>query len=260
MSESQKKKKASEPQSDSCHHEADSEPRDECDCGCGCGCNCSCGCNCGCGCGCGCNCGCGCCGGNNRVLASRPAPAFTTTAVMPDLSFAEVSLSDYAQKRYVLLFFYPLDFTFVCPTEIIAFSQAAPQFEELGVQILSCSIDSPYTHLAWRMTSRQDGGLGEIRYPMLSDLTHQIARSYGVLTPDGHALRGLFLIDRDGVVQHQVVNNLSLGRSVEESLRMVKALQFVEQHGEVCPANWHEGDSGMKADPEGAKEFFRHQK
>ncbi len=193
------------------------------------------------------------------VLTAKKAPEFKTTAVMPDLSFQEIALSDFFGKKYVLLFFYPLDFTFVCPTEIIAFSEAVAKFEKLGVQVLSCSVDSAYTHLAWRMTPRKEGGLGEIQYPMLSDLDKSIAKSYGVLLDGTVAMRGLFLIDQAGVVQHQVVNNLSLGRCVDEALRVVQALQFVEKHGEVCPANWHEGDQGMKADPVGAKEFFEKQ-
>jgi peroxiredoxin (alkyl hydroperoxide reductase subunit C) len=190
------------------------------------------------------------------VLVGKPAPDFKATAVMPDGSFQEISLSQYRGK-YVLLFFWPLDFTFVCPTEIIAFSDAAPQFEALNVQILGCSIDSHYTHLAWRKVPRSQGGLGEIRYPLIADLTKSIAEAYDVLHPMGVALRGLFLIDKEGIVRHQLVNDLPLGRSVDEALRIVKALQFYEKHGEVCPANWHEGDPTIKPDPEACKEFFQ---
>ncbi len=189
------------------------------------------------------------------VLVGKPAPNFTATAVMPDGSFGEVSLSHYRGK-YVLLFFWPLDFTFVCPTEIIAFSDAAPQFEALNVQILGCSIDSHFTHLAWRKVPRRQGGLGEIRYPLIADLRKEISEAYDVLHPMGVALRGLFLIDKEGIVRHQVVNDLPLGRSVDEALRMVKALQFYEKYGEVCPANWREGDPTIKPDPEACKEFF----
>lgn len=189
------------------------------------------------------------------VLVAQEAPDFKAQAVMPDGSFQEVSLSQYRGK-YVVLFFYPLDFTFVCPTEIIAFSDAAGEFEKLGVQLLGCSVDSHFTHLAWRETPRNAGGLGQIQYPLVADLDKSIARAYDVLLPGGMALRGLFLIDRAGTVQHQVVNNLPLGRSVDEALRMVKALQFFEQHGEVCPANWQEGKPGMKPDPKGSKEYF----
>ncbi len=189
------------------------------------------------------------------VLVQQQAPDFKAQAVMPDGSFKEVSLSDYKGK-YVLLFFYPLDFTFVCPTEIIAFSDRAAEFEKLGVQILGCSIDSHFTHLAWRNTPRNAGGLGDIQYPLVADLNKDIGRAYDVLLPGGVSLRGLFLIDKDGVVRHQVVNDLPLGRSVDEALRMVQALQYFEQHGEVCPADWKEGARTIKADPKASKEFF----
>lgn len=189
------------------------------------------------------------------VLVGKNAPDFKTDAVMPDGSFKQVELSDYRGK-YVALFFYPLDFTFVCPTEIIAFSDAAKDFERLGVQLLGCSVDSHFSHLAWRNTARSEGGLGQIDYPLLADLNKQIARNYDVLLDTGIALRGLFLIDKEGVVRHQVVNDLPLGRSVEEAIRMVRALQYFEQHGEVCPANWHEGARTIKPDPQNSKEFF----
>ena len=191
------------------------------------------------------------------VLVGKEAPEFKAQAVQPDGSFKEISLSDYKGKKYVVLFFYPLDFTFVCPTEIIAFSEAVADFEKLDVQLIGCSIDSHFSHLAWRNTPRTEGGIGEIKYPLLADLNKDIARDYDVLLPGGIALRGLFLIDKNGVVQHQVVNNLPLGRNVEEALRMVKALQFTEKHGEVRPANWDEGKDSMKADPKGSKEFFK---
>jgi peroxiredoxin (alkyl hydroperoxide reductase subunit C) len=154
------------------------------------------------------------------------------------------------------LFFYPLDFTFVCPTEIIAFSDRAAEFEKLGVQLLGCSIDSHFTHLAWRNTPRNQGGLGDIQYPLVADVNKDVGRSYGVLLPGGISLRGLFLIDKSGVVRHQVVNDLPLGRSIDEALRMVQALQYFETHGEVCPANWKEGARTIKADPKNSKEFF----
>jgi len=189
------------------------------------------------------------------VLVSREAPNFKATAVMPDGSFKEISLQDYRGK-YVLLFFWPLDFTFVCPTEIIAFSDRAAEFEKLGVQILGCSIDSHYTHLAWRNTPRKAGGIGEVKYPLVADLDKRISEAYGVLLPNGIALRGLFFIDKEGIVRHEVINDLPLGRSVDEALRIVKAWQFYEQHGEVCPANWHEGDPTIKPDPKASTEFF----
>ena len=189
------------------------------------------------------------------VLVQQQAPDFKAQAVMPDGSFKQVSLADYKGK-YVVLFFWPLDFTFVCPTEIIAFSDRAADFEKLGVQLLGASIDSHFTHLAWRNQSRDQGGIGEIKYPLIADLNKDIARSYGVLLPGGIALRGLFLIDKTGVVRHQVVNDLPLGRSVDEALRMVQALQYFETNGEVCPANWKEGSRTIKANPKDSKEFF----
>jgi alkyl hydroperoxide reductase subunit AhpC len=190
------------------------------------------------------------------VLVGKPAPDFTAQAVMPDGSFKEVSLSDYRGK-HVVLFFYPLDFTFVCPTEIIAFSERVGEFKKRGVEVLSCSVDSHFSHLAWRQVPRKEGGIGDIGYPMMADLSKTIARDYDVLLDDaGIALRGLFLIDKEGTVQHQVVNNLPLGRSVDESLRMVEALQFFETNGEVCPADWKDGDKGIKPDPNASKDFF----
>jgi alkyl hydroperoxide reductase subunit AhpC len=189
------------------------------------------------------------------VLVQQPAPDFKAQAVMPNKEFKQISLSDY-QGKYVLLFFWPLDFTFVCPTEIIAFSDRNEEFAKLGVQILGVSIDSHFTHLAWQNTPRIDGGIGDIRYPMIADLSKEISRAYDVLLPSGIALRGLFLIDQKGIVRHQVVNDLPLGRSVDEALRMVKALQFYERNGEVCPANWMEGAATIKATPNGSKKFF----
>ncbi len=189
------------------------------------------------------------------VLVQQAAPEFTAQAVMADGSFQEISLSDYRGK-YVVLFFYPLDFTFVCPTEIIAFSDRASEFEALGVQLLGTSVDSHFSHLAWRNTPRTEGGLGQIDYPLVADLNKEISRSYDVLLDGGIALRGLFLIDKEGVVRHQVVNDLPLGRSVDEALRMVQALQFFEANGEVCPANWKAGARTIKPSPDESKEFF----
>jgi alkyl hydroperoxide reductase subunit AhpC len=189
------------------------------------------------------------------VLVTKSAPDFKAQAVMPDGSFKEIKLSDY-KGRYVLLFFYPLDFTFVCPTEIIAFSDRAKEFQALGVEILGVSIDSHFSHLAWRNTARDQGGLGDIQYPLVADLKKQIAKDYDVLLDDSLALRGLFLIDKEGVVRHQVVNDLPLGRSVDEALRMVQALQYFEKNGEVCPANWKEGSRTIKPNVDGSKEFF----
>ena len=189
------------------------------------------------------------------VLVTQPAPDFKADAVLPNGEFKQVSLADYKGK-YVLLFFWPLDFTFVCPTEIISFSDRHEEFAKLGVQILGVSVDSKFTHLAWCNQPRTDGGLGEITYPLISDLNKEISKAYDVLLPGGVALRGLFLIDKQGVVRHQVVNDLPLGRSVDEALRMVKALQYFEANGEVCPANWKEGAATIKATPADSKKFF----
>ncbi len=188
-------------------------------------------------------------------LVSKPAPDFTADAVMPDGSFKQIKLSDYRGK-YVILFFYPLDFTFVCPTEIIAFSTKAQDFKKRNTEIIGVSIDSKFSHLAWRNTDRKEGGLGEIQYPLVGDVTKQISQDYDVLADIGVAFRALFLIDKDGIVQHQLINNLPLGRNIDEALRMVDALQFHEKNGEVCPANWQDGSDGMKADPKGSKEYF----
>lgn len=187
------------------------------------------------------------------VFVTKPAPEFTSQAVVNG-EFKPVSLTDYREKQYVLLFFYPLDFTFVCPTEIIAFSDRIAEFEKRGVQVLGCSIDSRFSHLAWINTPRAKGGLGELKYPLLEDLTKKISSDYGVLLPDGIALRGLFLIDKKGVVRHATINDLPLGRSVDEALRVVDALQHFEKHGEVCPADWKPGKDALN--PKKANEYF----
>jgi len=189
------------------------------------------------------------------VLVTKPAPDFTAEAVLKDGSFAKLSLSQFKGK-YVLLFFYPLDFTFVCPTEIIAFSERVKDFNDLGVEVIGVSVDSHFSHLAWRNVPRDQGGIGPIQYSLVADLDKQIARNYDVLLNDAVALRGLFLIDKNGVVRHQVVNDLPLGRSVDEALRMVQALQFVEKNGEVCPADWKEGKRTIKPGVNESKEFF----
>ena len=189
------------------------------------------------------------------VLVPNEAPEFAAQAVMPDGSFREVKLSDY-RGQYVVLFFYPLDFTFVCPTEIIAFSNRISDFQDRNTQVLGVSIDSHFSHLAWRNTPRDKGGIGDIAYPLVADLDKTISQSYGVLLPNGIALRGLYLIDQEGVVRHQVVNDLPLGRNVDEALRMVDALQFFEANGEVCPANWQQGSATIKPTPSDSQEFF----
>lgn len=189
------------------------------------------------------------------VLVTKPAPDFTAEAVLKDGSFAKITLSQFKGK-YVLLFFYPLDFTFVCPTEIIAFSERVKEFNDLGVEVIGVSVDSHFSHLAWRNVPRDQGGIGPIQYSLVADLDKQIARNYDVLFNDAVALRGLFLIDKEGVVRHQVVNDLPLGRSVDEALRMVQALQFVEKNGEVCPADWKQGKRTIKPGVSESKEFF----
>jgi alkyl hydroperoxide reductase subunit AhpC len=192
---------------------------------------------------------------NMGVLVQKSAPNFQAQAVMPDDSFQQIELADYKGK-YVLLFFYPLDFTFVCPTEIIAFSDRVKDFEAKNVQVLGVSVDSHFSHLAWRNIPRNAGGIGKIEYPLIADLNKKIAEAYDVLLDGGVALRGLFLIDTEGVVRHQVVNDLPLGRSVDEALRMVEALQYFEKNGEVCPANWKEGARTIKPTVAQSKEFF----
>jgi peroxiredoxin (alkyl hydroperoxide reductase subunit C) len=191
------------------------------------------------------------------VLVGRPAPDFTAAAVLGDGSITEkFKLSDFKGKKYVVLFFYPLDFTFVCPSEIIAHNNRVKQFEERGVQLVGVSIDSQFTHFAWRNTPVDKGGIGQIKFPLVADVTHEIAKAYNVESPGGVAYRGSFLIDKSGVVQHQVVNNLPLGREVDEMLRLVDALQFTEQHGEVCPAGWKKGDEGMKPTADGVAKYL----
>lgn len=185
----------------------------------------------------------------------KPAPDFRARAVV-DGQFKEITLSQYRGKN-VVLFFWPLDFTFVCPTEIVAFNDALPEFRERNTEVLGASVDSEFTHLAWQRTPRTEGGLGKVDFPMIADQTHAISRQYGVLLEDaGVALRGLFLIDRNGVVRHMVINDLPLGRSVEEALRMVDALAHFEKHGEVCPANWRPGRKAMAADVEKSRSYF----
>ena len=189
------------------------------------------------------------------TLVTRPAPDFKATAVMEDGSFKEISLSDYKGK-YVCLYFYPLDFTFVCPSEILAFNRKVSEFKEKGVELLGVSIDSQFSHYAWRNTEIDKGGIGNIDYPLIADVSKNIARDYGVLFNEEVALRGLFLIDTKGVVRHSTINDLPLGRNVEEVLRVVDALQFTEEHGEVCPANWKKGEDAMKPTADGVASYL----
>ncbi len=191
------------------------------------------------------------------VLVTKEAPDFTAAAVLPDGTIKEdFKLAD-LKGKYVVLFFYPLDFTFVCPTEIIAHDKRIDEFKKRGVEVVCVSIDSQYSHFSWRNTPVEKGGIGPIRFPMVADVKHEIARAYGIeYTEEGVALRASFLIDKEGIVQHQVVNNLPLGRNVDEMLRVVDALQFHEQHGEVCPAGWHKGEDGMKPTADGVAEYL----
>jgi peroxiredoxin 2/4 len=189
------------------------------------------------------------------TLVTNPAPDFKATAVMPDNSFGELRLSAYRGK-YVVLFFYPLDFTFVCPSEIIAFDRALAKFKQKNAEVIGVSVDSHYTHLAWKNTPPGEGGLGQVKYPLVADLDKNISRAYEVLINDSVALRGLFLIDKEGTIRHAVINDLPLGRSVDEALRMLDALQFTEAHGEVCPANWRPGEEAMKPTAEGVAQYL----
>ena len=189
------------------------------------------------------------------TLVQKQAPDFKTMACVGK-QFKEVKLSDYKGK-WVVLFFYPLDFTFVCPTEITAFSDNVEKFRKLGAEVLSSSVDSQFTHLAWIKTPRKDGGLGDINFPMLADVTKNIAREYGILLETGIALRGLFIINPEGKIVYQVVHDLGIGRNVEEVLRVLQALQQVSKTGEVCPVNWTPGEKTIKPDPEKSREFFR---
>ncbi|NEQ04678.1 MAG: peroxiredoxin [Moorea sp. SIO4E2] len=184
------------------------------------------------------------------------APDFTATAVF-EQEFKTIKLSDYRGK-YVVLFFYPLDFTFVCPTEITAFSDRFEELKELGTEVLGVSVDSEFSHLAWIQTDRKDGGVGDLAYPLVSDIKKDISTAYNVLDPEaGIALRGLFIMDKEGIIQHATVNNLSFGRSVDETLRTLKAIQYVQAHpDEVCPAGWQPGDKTMNPDPVKSKVYF----
>ncbi|KPQ39733.1 MAG: peroxiredoxin [Phormidium sp.] len=190
------------------------------------------------------------------LRVGQPAPDFTATAVV-DREFKTVKLSDYRGK-YVVLFFYPLDFTFVCPTEITAFSDRYEEFSKLNTEVLGVSCDSEFSHLAWIQTDRKSGGVGDLNYPLVSDYKKEISSAYNVLDPDaGVALRGLFLIDKDGVIQHSTINNLAFGRNVDETLRTLQAIQYVQEHpDEVCPAGWTPGEKTMKPDPVASKEYF----
>ncbi len=191
------------------------------------------------------------------MLVTNPAPDFTATAVLADGSIVDdFKLSENFGEKGTVVFFYPLDFTFVCPSEIIAFSHRIDEFKSRGVNVIGVSVDSQFSHFAWRETPVNNGGIGRIKYPLVADLTKQISRDYDVLFGESVALRGSFLIDAKGIVRHAVINDLPLGRNIDEMIRMVDTMQFTDEHGEVCPAGWQKGDEGMKASTEGVAEYL----
>jgi peroxiredoxin (alkyl hydroperoxide reductase subunit C) len=189
------------------------------------------------------------------TLVTKDAPDFSAEAVMPDNSFGEITLSK-LRGKYVMLFFYPLDFTFVCPSEIIAFNRKLDEIKAKNCEIVAVSVDSKFTHLAWKKTPIENGGIGDIQYPIVQDLTKSIAREYGILFDESVALRALFLIDPNGKIRHATINDLPFGRNVDEAIRMLEAVQFYEAHGEVCPANWKSGKAGMKPTAEGVADYL----
>ncbi|MDO6385002.1 MULTISPECIES: peroxiredoxin [Uliginosibacterium] len=190
------------------------------------------------------------------VLVAKQAPDFTATAVLGNNEIKDITLSAVNKGKYVALFFYPLDFTFVCPSELIAFDHRLEEFKKRNVEVIGVSIDSQFSHLAWKNTPVDKGGIGQVGYTLVADVKHEIAKAYDVESEGGVAFRGTFLIDKSGVVQHQVVNNLPLGRDIDELLRVIDALQFTEEHGEVCPAGWKKGSKGMNASPEGVAKYL----
>lgn len=199
-------------------------------------------------------------GGHNiqmtKAIIGKPAPDFSGTSVLNG-EFKEIGLKDYLGK-YLVFFFYPLDFTFVCPTEILAFNDRVNEFRDIGVEVVACSVDSHFTHLAWMNTPRKEGGLGRLDIPLLSDLTHTISKDYGVyLEENGHTLRGLFIVDPKGVLRQITMNDLPVGRSVDETLRLVQAFQYTDKHGEVCPAGWKPGADTIIPDPKEKLQYFK---
>ena len=191
------------------------------------------------------------------VLVGKAAPDFTAAAVLGSGEIVDsYNLKEATKGKYTLVFFYPLDFTFVCPSELIAFDHRLNEFKSRNVEVIGVSIDSQFTHNAWRNTPVDKGGIGPVGYTLVADTKHEIAKAYDVESADGVAFRGTFLIDREGVVRHQYVNDLPLGRIVDEYIRLVDALQFTEEHGEVCPAGWNKGQAGMKADPKGVADYL----
>ncbi|AWB67749.1 alkyl hydroperoxide reductase [Saccharobesus litoralis] len=192
------------------------------------------------------------------VLVGRQAPDFTAAAVLGSGEIVDnFTLSEVTKGKKAVLFFYPLDFTFVCPSELIAFDKRFEEFQKRGVEVIGVSIDSQFTHAAWRNTAVNEGGIGAVKYPLVADVKHEICQAYDVEHPEaGVAFRGSFLIDEDGLVRHQVVNDLPLGRNIDEMLRMIDALAFTQEHGEVCPAGWQDGDKGMKPSAEGVASYL----
>ncbi|MGC3962087.1 MAG: peroxiredoxin [Rhodocyclaceae bacterium] len=190
------------------------------------------------------------------VLVGKKAPDFTASAVLGNNEITDIKFSEAARGKYAVVFFYPLDFTFVCPSELIAFDHRLDEFKKRNVEVFGVSIDSQFTHLAWKNTPVEKGGIGKVGYTLVADVKHEIAKAYDVESEGGVAFRGSFLIDKDGVVQHQVVNNLPLGRNIDEMIRMIDALQFTEEHGEVCPAGWKKGEKGMTASTDGVARYL----
>ena len=190
------------------------------------------------------------------VLVGKQAPDFTANAVLGNNEIKSITFSEVTKGKYAVVFFYPLDFTFVCPSELIAFDHRLEEFKKRNVEVIGVSIDSQFTHLAWKNTPVEKGGIGQVGYMLVADIKHEIAKAYDVEAAGGVAFRGTFLIDKSGVVQHQYVNNLPLGRNIDETLRLVDALQFTEEHGEVCPAGWNKGKAGMKASTAGVAEYL----
>ncbi len=190
------------------------------------------------------------------VLVGKQAPDFTANAVLGNNEIKSITFSEVTKGKYAVVFFYPLDFTFVCPSELIAFDHRLDEFKARNVEVIGVSIDSQFTHLAWKNTPVNNGGIGQVRYPLVADIKHEICKAYDVEAGGGVAYRGSFLIDRAGLVRHQVVNDLPLGRNIDEMLRMVDALQFTEEHGEVCPAGWNKGKAGMNASTAGVAKYL----
>jgi peroxiredoxin (alkyl hydroperoxide reductase subunit C) len=193
------------------------------------------------------------------MLVTKPAPEFKAQTVLADNTIAEKSLSELRGNKYAVVFFYPLDFTFVCPSEIVAFDRKHDEFKKRNCEVIGISVDSQFTHLAWKNTPLEKGGIGNVKFPLVADLTKQISEKYGVLFDGAVALRGLFLIDKAGIVRHAVINDLPLGRNIDEALRMLDALQYHEQYGEVCPANWKKGEAAMKPTQTGVAEYLAKQ-